>query len=117
MEADQQLITQAYEAFNARDIDRVFQVLTSDVDWPNGWEGGYVKGYEEVRAYWQRQWQELNPTVTPISFQEQPDGRIAVLVHQLVDDYQGNILTDGMVKHVYTIEDRKISRMDIETIG
>ncbi len=39
--ADQEaaLLT-AYRAFNARDIDRALAVMTDDIDWPNGWEGG-----------------------------------------------------------------------------
>jgi hypothetical protein len=27
-----------------RDIDAALAGMTEDVDWPNGWEGGYVKG-------------------------------------------------------------------------
>ena len=45
-----------YERFNARDVDAVLAYLTSDVEWPNGWEGGYVHGHDEVRDYWTRQW-------------------------------------------------------------
>ena len=42
--------------FNARDIDGVLTVLTDDVAWANGMDGGYVHGREAVRAYWTRQW-------------------------------------------------------------
>ena len=117
METHQALITQAYEAFNARAIDRVLSVMHPDVDWPRAWEGDYVKGHEQVREYWQRQWQEINPSVTPLSFREKEDGRVEVIVHQLVEDKQGNLFTDGMIKHVYTIEANKIMRMEIEPIG
>lgn len=113
MANDQELINQAYQGFNARDIDAVLNVLHPDVDWPNGWEGGYVKGHDDVRNYWLRQWQELNPIVTPVSFSETPDGRIDVAVHQLIKDLQGAILVDGLVRHVYTVEQGKIKRMEI----
>jgi hypothetical protein len=48
--ADQEaaLLT-AYRAFNARDIDRALAVMTDDIDWPNGWEGGRVSGKDAVR--------------------------------------------------------------------
>ena len=64
--------------------------------WPNGWEGGYVNGHDEVRNYWTRQWKELNPKVEPVKFSEKPGGQLEVEVHQLVKDLQGNILFDGM---------------------
>jgi len=37
-------LRQLYRAFNAHDIDAVLQQMTDDVDWPNAWEGGRVKG-------------------------------------------------------------------------
>ncbi|MBD2702711.1 nuclear transport factor 2 family protein [Spirosoma sp. BT702] len=113
MAKHQELITQAYHAFNSRDIDAVLNLLHPDVDWPNGWEGGYVKGHDEVRNYWLRQWQELNPNVTPVSFSEMPDGRINVTVHQFIKDLQDNVLADSSVRHIYTIDHEKIKRMDI----
>jgi nuclear transport factor 2 (NTF2) superfamily protein len=107
------IINKAYEAFNARDIDGVFTVLQPDVHWPNGWEGGYVEGYEQVRDYWTRQWAELNPHVEPIQFTELPDGRIETIVQQTVKDIEGNLLLDGPIKHVYTITDGLITTMEI----
>ncbi len=43
------LISQAYSAFNLRDIDKVLLTLDPNVQWANGWEGGYVKGHDELR--------------------------------------------------------------------
>lgn len=112
----QDLITKAYLAFNARDIDTVLQILHPQVKWPNGWEGGYVKGHEEVRDYWTRQWKELNPNVEPVAFKEKQDGQIEVEVRQLVKDLQGKVLFDGLVKHIYTIENGLIKNMEIENV-
>ncbi len=42
-------LRELYAAVNARDIDTALAGMTMDVDWPNGWEGGYVKGHEEIR--------------------------------------------------------------------
>lgn len=110
------LIRNAYAAFNARDIDAVLLALHPDVQWSNGWEGGYVYGHEEVRKYWTRQWEELDPRVEPIGITQRQDGCIEVEVHQTVKDQRGTFLFEGMVKHVYTLKNGQISRMDIEKI-
>lgn len=112
---NQNLIKQAYAAFNKRDIDAAFTVMHPEVHWPNGWEGGYVNGHEEVREYWTRQWKEINPHVEPVAFKER-DGQTEVEVHQLVKDLSGNVLFDGMINHVYTIENGLIIKMDIEKV-
>ena len=113
-EQHKQLIKQAYTSFNARDIDAVLALMQEDVHWPNGWEGGYVEGHAAVRDYWTRQWQELNPNVQPVSFTEKADGQIIVEVHQLAKDMQGNVIFDGIIKHIYTLENDLIKTMEIE---
>ena len=112
----QSILRQLYQDFNARRIDAVLAHLHTDVQWPNGWEGGYVSGHDEVRTYWTRQWAEINPRVEPVGFTERPDGTVEVAVHQLVRDLQGNLLFDGTVKHIYTVQDDLIRRMDIELV-
>jgi nuclear transport factor 2 (NTF2) superfamily protein len=109
----QTLIKRAYTAFNERNIDAVLSLMHSDVHWPNGWEGEYVDGHDQVRDYWTRQWKEINPHVEPISIKEMKDGRIEVQVHQVVKDLNSNLLADGMVKHIYTVEDNLIKSMEI----
>ena len=110
----QQLLEKAYGAFNSRDIESVLTVLDSDVEWPNGWEGGYVQGHEEVRKYWTRQWKELDPEVQPVGFVERADGQMDVQVHQKVRQKDGTILFEGMVHHVYTFKNGKVTRMEIQ---
>ncbi|EDM35390.1 hypothetical protein PBAL39_13010 [Pedobacter sp. BAL39] len=108
------LISKAYDGFNARDIDSTFSVMDADVHWPKAFEGGHVVGKDEVRAYWLRQWSEVNPRVNPVSVTERPDGKVEVLVDQLVKSLDGAVLFDGKTKHVYTFIDGVIHRMDIE---
>jgi ketosteroid isomerase-like protein len=102
-----------YERFNARDIDAVLQALASDVDWPNGWKGGYVHGHDEVRDYWTRQWAEIDGSVTPKSFHTQPDGRVDVTVHQVVKNLDGEVLEDTIVHHIYRLRDELVEHMEI----
>ena len=115
MNADiKELINKVYTAFNSRQIDIVLNEFAPDVHWPNGWEGGYVNGHEEVREYWTRQWSEINPIVEPIGFNKREDGLLEVDVHQVAKDLQGKLLFDGMVKHIYAFDNGLIKSMDIE---
>jgi hypothetical protein len=107
------LLTKVYSAFNARDIDTVLAAMSADVDWPNGWEGGRIYGREGVRDYWTRQWAAIDPSVEPVGFDTDETGRTVVNVHQLVRDLEGNVIAEGMVEHVYLIEDSLIRRMEI----
>jgi len=111
--AEIQMLRRLYEAFNEREIETVLAVMHSDVDWPNGWEGGRVHGKAAVRDYWTRQFEVLDPRVEPKTFVTEVDGRIAVDVHQVVHDKAGNLVVDQMVRHVYQIEDGLVRSMEI----
>lgn len=108
------LIHKAYAAFNERDIDKALSTMQPDVQWSKAWEGGYISGHDEIKAYWTRQWKEINPKVEPVGFTERENGRLEVLVDQKVKDLEGNSIFDGSVKHVYTFENDLIKTMDIE---
>jgi ketosteroid isomerase-like protein len=102
-----------YADFNARDIEAVLGHMHPDVDWPNGWEGGRLRGHAEVRDYWTRQFAAIDARVEPVGFTEDADGRIAVEVQQTVKDLDGTVVSDGRVTHVYTVRDGLVTRMDI----
>ena len=104
-----------YRSFNARELDAVLAQLAGDVDWPTAYEGGRAVGREAVRAYWTRQWTEIDPTVEPVEISTRPDGRVAVEVDQTVRDLDGTVIAAGRVRHVYTLRDGLVARMDIET--
>ncbi|RZK28662.1 MAG: nuclear transport factor 2 family protein [Hymenobacter sp.] len=116
MEYYQDLIRKAYAAFNTRDIPAILTTLHPEVRWSKAWEGDHATGHEEARKYWLRQWQELNPHVEPTGFSERADGRLEVAFHQLVKDKQGQLLFDGPVRHIYTIQDKLLKQMDIEQV-
>jgi ketosteroid isomerase-like protein len=109
----QDLLTHLYAAFNAREMDAVLAKMHPDVEWPNGWEGGWVQGREAVRAYWTRQWQAIDPTVMPTGFALESDGRVRVDVQQIVRDLAGKIVAEGAVQHVYRFADGLIAHMEI----
>jgi hypothetical protein len=112
--AAEDVLRRTYRAFNARDVDTVLAVMHPDVDWPNAFEGGRVRGRELVRAYWARQFDQINPEVTPVAFAARDDGRVAVKVHQVVRSLDGEVISEGPVVHVYLFVDGLVQRMDVE---
>jgi hypothetical protein len=107
------LIAQVYSAFNRRNIDEALALMSENVDWPKASEGGRVIGKEEIRAYWTRQWAQFDPHVEPIEVTEREASRVDVRVHQLVKDLKGDVLSDQIVLHVFSITNGLITRMDI----
>ena|SRR5579863_345922 len=113
--AEIELLRRVYAAFNRREIDTVLAEMNPDVDWPNGMEGGRVLGKDAVRSYWKRQFEVLDPRVEPQSFAAEEDGRVAVEVHQVVQDKSGKLLVDQMIEHVYEIRSGRIQSMEIRS--
>jgi hypothetical protein len=87
--------------------------MSENVSWPKASVGGRVVGKEEIRAYWARQWAEFDPHVEPVAITEGEAGRTEVKVHQLVRSLNGDVLSDQVLLHVYTIANGLIERMDI----
>lgn len=108
-----ELLSAAYAAFNARDINAALRLMTPDVAWPRAFKGGFVCGPEEVRAYWMEQWSEIDPRVEPVTFHEVAGEGIVVIVHQVVRDLSGNVLADEHVGHRFTFQDGLIQRMEV----
>jgi hypothetical protein len=74
---------------------------------------GSLKGRDQLRHYWQRQWAELDPQIEPRAFSWDADGHIVVTLHQIVRDLTGKVLSDQMVTHVYAMQDGLVLRMEI----
>ena len=112
-ELEIKLLRAAYAAFNTRDIDAALAVMTSDVAWPRAFKGGFVRGHEEIRAYWTEQWAEINPHVEPVAFHSEDTGRILVDVHQVVRDLAGAVVADEHVGHRFAIHHDLIQMMEV----
>jgi hypothetical protein len=108
-----ELLRAAYAAFNTRDIDAALALMTPDVEWPRAFKGDFVRGPEEIRAYWTEQWSEISPHVEPVAFHPEAAGRILVDVHQVVRDLAGAVLADEHVGHRFTLEHGLIRRMEV----
>jgi ketosteroid isomerase-like protein len=106
------LIRNLYASFNAKDIEAVLSHLDADVDWPNAWEGGRLRGHDAVRDYWTRQFAAIDPRVEPLEITTAGD-QTAVVVRQTVRSPSGEIVAEGTVTHTYTVRDGRIVRMDV----
>ena len=104
------LLRRLYEAFNRRDIDALIPMLAPDVDWPNMMERTRVVGHDEVRAYWQRQFSQLNPNVEPVTFEIDED-RVLVAVHQVIRALDGAIRGNTHIAHAYAFDGPLIASM------
>lgn len=113
IEQDTQLLRAAYAAFNARDIDAALALMTADVTWPKAFKGGFVRGPEEIRAYWTEQWAEIDPNVQPVAFHPQGAAQVLVDVRQIVRSLSGSVLADEHVGHRFTIRDGLIAAMEV----
>ncbi len=114
MTSAQELIDLLYAAFNRRDVDATFALMSENVSWPKASEGGRVVGKQAIREYWTRQWAEFNPRVDPVEVIDREDCKVEVKVHQVVQALNGDVLSDTEVKHVYTVANDLVERMDIE---
>jgi hypothetical protein len=108
-----ELLRAAYAAFNTRDIDAALALMTPDVAWPRAFKGGFVRGHEEVRAYWRDQWSEIDPHVEPMAFHSAGAEYILVDVHQVVRDLAGAVLADEHVGHRFTLAHGLIQAMEV----
>ena len=113
---DIQLLRAAYAAFNKRDVDAALALMTSGVTWPKAFKGGFVKGADEIRAYWTEQWSEINPHVEPMAFESKADSQVLVDVHQVVRSLTGAVLADERVGHLFSIRDGLIQSMEVSAL-
>lgn len=111
---ERELLRKIYREFNAKNIEAVLAHMHAAVDWPNGMEGGRVNGHDEVRDYWTRQFQVVDPHVDPVEIEPDEEGRIVVTVHQVIRNLEGKVLVDQTVHHAYKFRGGLIVRMDIE---
>jgi ketosteroid isomerase-like protein len=108
-----ELLRRAYVAFNSRDVTAALATMQADVDWPNVLDGVRLHGHAQVRDYWARQFATFDPRVEPTAMSADEDDRIVVNVHQVVRSLDGALLSDSVVKHVYTLLDGLVMRMDV----
>ena len=113
MKAKEQMILEAYAAFNRRDIPAILNLLDKDVEWPNGMEGGIEHGHAAARDYWTRQWKILDPNVIPLKINKISENEYDVTVKQVVKNPAGELLVDQLIHHLYEFKNNLVVKMTI----
>ncbi|QLC24863.1 nuclear transport factor 2 family protein [Parasphingopyxis algicola] len=112
----EQIIRDAYDAFNSRDADTLIGYVTEDVNWPDGTTSDPDKrlhGRDALREYWQKQWDVTVTRDTPTEVTELPDGRVMVRLDQVVRDLKGEEVSKGSFEYFFEMRGDLISRLDI----
>jgi len=107
-----QLLRDLYDAHGRRDIDAALAVFTDDVEWPDVAGGTTLHGHDAIRAYWTKQFAEIDPHVDPTAIELEGD-RAVVTVHQVVRALDGTLLQEGTVTHTYAFRDDQIASMRV----
>ena len=107
-----ELLTRAYAAYNAQDVEGLLAKVSDDVDWPDGERR--LHGKEQLRSYWAEQWTRMRTHDEPVGFTELDDGRVAVGVSQVVRSLDGTVISRHQVVHKHRVEGDLIARLDIE---
>lgn len=112
--SDVDLLTQAYAAYNRRDVDGLLDLLTDDIDWPDG--DARLTGKAAVRQYWLDQFTRTRTHDEPVRFTELSPGRTAVHLQQTVEDRHGRVLSRGAFRYSFRTREGSISRLDISAV-
>jgi len=108
------LVREAYAAFNARKVDAGVALMDPEVDWPNVPKGGFVHGREQVREHWREQFGRVDPHIEITGVKQTSEGRVEAHVRQIVRRPDGSRLSDDKLVHVFTIAGDRIKRMEVK---
>lgn len=108
-----ELLYEAYNAFNARDVEAALSLMEDNVEWYDGTENFPVRGREAVRKHLLTEWRRHPPHVEPVGLEDRPNGNIVMHIHEQIKDTHGNIQANHTVKHCYTLRNGLIAKMTV----
>jgi len=109
-----EMLKATYDAWNRRDIDAVLEHFDDDVKWPNQMEMTTARGHRALRAYWEKQFRVIDPSVEPVRFTELGD-HVVVDVRQIVRDLDGLVLSDTRVGQSFAFRGVKVHSMQVRS--
>ncbi len=109
------ILDRFYDAYQRQDLPAILDLVDNQINWPDAWEGGRVVGRRAFTDYMRRQFNAVHPLIVATHFEDLPDGKVRVEVHQSIEDREGNILVETEVSHIFTFVDHLIVRVDHET--
>lgn len=116
MDDAQALLTKVYEAYNRRDFAALSVLLAPDTNWPDMVEGGRLIGPTALSDYWARNDKMITVDIAVVSVSALADGRVAAEVNQIVRNLAGQVWSDTCERHIFTLRDGLIARLDVEAV-
>jgi len=107
----QDLVVDAYAAFNRRDVKALLDLVSEDMDWPDG--DDRLVGKAAVKQYWLRQWTTTRTHGEPLRFTAVSPQELVVDISQTVQDLDGRALSRGLFQHSLYVAGGLIKRLDI----
>jgi len=104
-------LKKVYAAFNTRDLGALAPMLHPDVEWPNGLEGGTVRGRQAVLDYFARQFETMNPDARLIGVRFEPPARLVADLQYAVKDLRGQVWSDTRATLAYDFRDGLLAGM------
>lgn len=89
-------VRELYARFNEADIDGVVELLAPDVEMPDVLHGRTLRGVEEARAFWEREFQLVEPSITVREVVEVGNAVLAVVYQETYDRNGGQSLGPGV---------------------
>ena len=111
---NEELIEQAYAAYNRQDTNALLAFVIEDVDWPDG--QARLHGKQELRTYWTRQWAKTRTRDEVLEIVTPMPNRSIVRIGQVVRALTGAVISTGSFEHDYLIKDRLITRLNIRRL-
>lgn len=107
------MLKYVYELFNKREVNRLLNFTSKNINWENFITGENIHGYENMFDYLIKERNTDSLYLEPISFVDNDDNTITVKTKQLIKDSGGHILSESIVHHKYNIEESIIQSMKI----
>lgn len=108
-------VLELYRAFNGRDFDGFFSMLSPRVDWTNDTDDSRLIGKDALRAYILDETAQVRAEFAPIHVHTLDNGGVSALVQQtILSTADGSVWSDTRVRHTFRFEDDLLARMDSE---
>mgnify|MGYP000297668190 CR=1 FL=1 len=108
-------ILELYRAFNDRDFDGFFGMLSAQVERTKDTDDSRLVGKDALRGYILDETAKVRAEFAPILVQTLDDGGISVLVQQtILNVADGSLCSDTRVRHTFRLEGDLVVRMDSE---
>ncbi|MBO9544728.1 MAG: nuclear transport factor 2 family protein [Caulobacter sp.] len=109
-----EVLEEAFQAFNTRDLPRLRTTLHVQGVWPDTLgTGGDVVGIEAVMAHFAQLFAMARPDIQLIQVLETTPDSVTVEAQYLVEDPQGNVWSDTRATLIYHLREGLLSGMTI----